>query len=144
MACQVPLTPVSSTSSPTQYVKKLRLHLKFLTGDFFTNERPNLDKPNISLACQLCHAPLETSEHVLLACSATQEVRSRLMPDRMNTVAKVQPICELLQYHPPASILAQLILNCSPLNLSDTFPVPTHNHLKYLQSIQRLDICNQF
>jgi hypothetical protein len=112
----------------TQDVKKLRLHLKFLTGDFLTNERLNLDQPNLSPACQLCHAPVESSEHVLVVCKATQEVRSRLIPDLMNTVAQVQPTCKLLESHPPqASILAQFLLDCSSLNLPDSFRVPAHN-----------------
>ena len=112
----------------TQDVKKLRLHLKFLTGDFLTNERLNLDQPNLSPACQLCHAPVESAEHVLVVCKATQEVRSRLIPDLMNTVAQVQPTCKLLESHPPqASILAQFLLDCSSLNLPDSFRVPAHN-----------------
>ena len=111
----------------TQDVKRLRLHLKFLSGDFLTNERLNLDQPNISPACKLCHAPVESSAHVLVVCRATQEVRSRLMPDLMNTVAQVQPTCELLQYQPSAPILTQFLLDCTSLNLPDSFRVPAHN-----------------
>ena len=111
----------------TQDVKRLRLHLKFLSGDFLTNERLNLDQPNISPACKLCHAPVESSAHVLVVCRATQEVRSRLMPDLMNTVAQVQPTCELLQFQPSAPILTQFLLDCTSLNLPDSFRVPAHN-----------------
>ena len=103
-------------------------HLKFLTGDFLSNERLNLDQPHRSPACQLCDAPVESSEHILVVCKAMQDVRSKLIPDLMNTVAQVQPTCRLLQSHAPqASILAQFILDCSSLNLPDSFSVPAHN-----------------
>ena len=38
----------------TQDVKKLRLHLKFLTSDYLTNDRLALDQPDKSPACSLC------------------------------------------------------------------------------------------
>ena len=112
----------------TQDVRKLRLHLKFLTGDFLSNERLNLDQSHHSPACQLCHAPVESTEHILVVCKAMQELRTRLMPDLMNTVAEVQPTCMLLQSHPPqAAILTKFLLDCSSLNLPDSFRVPAHN-----------------
>ena len=130
----VQLTGLSGAPHPclhniitTQDVKRLQLHLKFLSGDFLTNERLNLDQPNISPACKLCNAPVESSEHVLVVCRATQEVRSRLVPDLMNTVAQVQPTCELLQCQPSPSILTQFLLDCTSINLPDSFRVPAHN-----------------
>ena len=63
----------------------------------------------------------------MVVCKATQEVRSRLIPDLMNTVAQVQPTCELLQYQPSAPILTQFLLDCTSLNLPDSFRVPAYN-----------------
>ena len=74
----------------TQDVKKLRLHLKFLTGDILTNERLSIDQPTLSPACYLCDAPVESIEHVLVVCRATSEVRNRLIKELMNVVASVQ------------------------------------------------------
>ena len=111
----------------TQDVKKLRLHLKFLTGDLLTNERLSIDQPTLSPACYLCDAPVESIEHVLVVCRATSEVRSRLLPELMNAVASVQPTCQILKSTPAASILCQFILDCTSLNLPDSTRVPAHN-----------------
>ena len=119
--------PALHNISTTQDAKKLRLHLKFLTCDFLTNERLSNDQPNLSPACSLCDHPVESIEHVLVACNATSEVRSRLLPNLMNVVANVQPKCGILLYNPPASILTQFILDCTSLNLPDSIRIPLHN-----------------
>ena len=122
-----PPHPALRTITTTQDVKKLRHHLKFLTCDFLTNERLHLDQPNLSPACDLCKAPTDSIEHVLVSCMATNEVRSRLFPELVNCVAKVQPMCSILrQDHSPA-ILSQFILDCSSLSLPDSFRIPAHN-----------------
>ena len=119
--------PALRNITTTQDVKKLRHHLKFLTCDFLTNERLHLDQPNLSPACDLCKAPTDSIEHVLVSCMATNEVRSRLFPELVNCVAKVQPMCSILrQDHSPA-ILSQFILDCSSLSLPDSFRIPAHN-----------------
>ena len=111
----------------TQDAKKLHLHLKFLTGEFLTNERLSIDQPTLSPACSLCDAPVESIEHVLVVCRATIEVRSRLLPELMNAVASVQPTCQILKSTPAASTLCQFILDCTSLNLPDSTRVPAHN-----------------
>ena len=107
--------------------KKLRIHLKFLTCDFLTNERLSLDQPNRSPACPLCFAPVDSSEHIIAICTATKEVRSRLLPELLNTVARVQPSCALLDYYTYPSIMTQFLLDCSSQNLPDKFRIPTQN-----------------
>ena len=83
--------PILHNISTTQEVKKLRLHIKFLTCDYLTNERLSKTYPNRSPACDLCSAQLDSIEHILVACIATAEVRRRLYPELLNTVADVQP-----------------------------------------------------
>ena len=119
--------PALRDINTTQDVKKLRLHLKFLTCDFLTNERLSLDQPSLSPACHLCQAPVDSIEHVLAVCRATNDVRSRLLPDLLNTVANVQPTCSLLLNTTSEDILTQFILDCSSLNLPDSFRIPAHN-----------------
>ena len=41
------------------------------------------DQPSLSPACKLCDAPIDSIEHVMVACPATSEVRFRLIPDLM-------------------------------------------------------------
>ena len=119
--------PVLRDINTTQDVKKLRYHLKFLTCDFLTNERVSIYQPHHSPACELCGAPVDSLEHVLVVCKATNEPRSRLLPELLNTVAVVQPLCAILECYSSPPILAQFILDCTSLNLPDSFRIPAHN-----------------
>ena len=110
----------------TQDAKKLRHHLKFLTGDYITAEMLALEQPNLNPACKLCHAPVESTEHVLVTCKATAEICRRLFPELVNAVAQVQPESQILQ-NPSASQLTQFILDCTSLNLDETTRIPAHN-----------------
>ena len=73
----------------------MRIHLKFLTGDYCTAERLANDQPSLDPDCKLClvHgiAEKESTAHVLTTCLATSEVRQRIYPDLLNTVLQVQP-----------------------------------------------------
>ena len=111
----------------TQDAKKLRLHLKFLTCDFITNERLAQDQPNLSKACSLCSDPVDSIQHVLVSCRATSDIRSRLLPELMNVVAQVQPMSRILEPDTPPSIMTQLILDCCSFNLAASFRIPIHN-----------------
>ena len=117
----------------TREAKKLRLHIKFLSGDFLTNERRAIDQPALNPACSLCLARVpsiittESTEHVLVSCRATSGVRSRLYPELMNTVAKVQPMSRILDKNVSPKILAQFITDCASFNLPTSVRIPVHN-----------------
>ena len=111
----------------SQDVRKLRHHLKLLAGDYLCNHRLALDQPNLSSACDLCEAPDDTIEHVLVVCRATHAVRERLLPDLLNVVSKVQPMCSLLTMYTTPPVLTQFIIDCSSLNLPENIRVPAHN-----------------
>ena len=117
----------------TRDAKKLRLHLKFLSGDFLTNERLAMDQPSLSAACSLCLSKdpnniiVESTEHVLVSCRATSEVRSRLFPELMNKVSQVQPMSKILDSNISSSILTQFIIDCASFNLPTTVRIPVHN-----------------
>ena len=111
----------------TQDVKKLRLHLKFLTCDYLTNERLALDHPGKDPSCQLCLAPSDSIEHVIMSCRATSDVRDRLLPELLNAVAKVQPNNKLLEVLPPPPVMTQFVLDCTSFNLPDSVRIPFHN-----------------
>ena len=121
--------PVLDNISTTQDSKKLRLHLKFLTCDYLTNERLSKDRPHLSAACDLCLDPNDSIEHVLTRCRATASVRDRLYPELVNTVAKVQPLCSILYQPLPSHVLTQFILDCTSLNLPNSARIPAHNPL---------------
>ena len=111
----------------TQDSKKLFLYLKFLTCDHITNEKLSLTQPSTSPACSLCGTTPDSTEHVLVACQATSDVRSRLFPELMNTVFKVQPNSGILAYDIPPDVLSQFILDCASFNLPDSIRIPLHN-----------------
>ena len=111
----------------TQDVKKLRLHLKFLTCDYLTNERLAHNHPGKDPGCQLCQAPTDYIEHVIMSCRATSDVRDRVLPELLNAVALVQPNSKLLEVLPPPSVMTQFVLDCTSFNLPDTVRIPYHN-----------------
>ena len=110
----------------TQDVRKLRVHLKFLVGDYYHSQRLALDQPHLSPACKLCSAPVESTEHVLGTCSATAECRDRILPELLNTVAAVQPSSHIL-LRPTKGELVQFILDCTSPNLGNNLRIPTQN-----------------
>ena len=121
----------------TQDARKLRLHLKFLTSDFLTAERAAMDQPTLNPACTLCRAPIESIPHILVQCRAMAEVRDRIFPELMNTVALVQPNSNILNTVTPTQ-LAQFILDCTSINLSENIRIPAHNPgVKHIYRISR-------
>ena len=111
----------------TQDIRKLRLHLKFLCGDFMTNDRLTRFQPGSNPACSLCGGPVESYEHVLLMCRATSEIRERLRPDLLNAIYDAFPNCRLLQYNPPPSLMLQFLLDCTSPNLPNDVRIAAHN-----------------
>ena len=117
--------PVLDNIYTTQDVKKLRLHLKFLAGDYLTNDRLALDQPGRSPTCSLC-VGLDSIEHVIYSCRATAPVRSRLLPELLNVVARVHPTCDILSKLHPADIMTQFILDCTSYNLPNPCRIPAN------------------
>ena len=70
---------------------------------------------------------VESTEHVLVSCRATSEVRSRLFPELMNKVSQVQPMSKILDSNIPSSILTQFIIDCASFNLPTSVRIPVHN-----------------
>ena len=110
----------------TQDVKKLRAHIKFLAGDFFTAERSALDQPGTSSSCVLCRTPVESVAHIMVQCRAIADVHSRMLPELLNTVAQVQPTCQI-HCNPTPDELTQFLLDCTSINLRDNLRIPSHN-----------------
>ena len=118
--------PALLNINTTQDSRKLRPHLKFLSGDFLSGEMLAADRPSLSPACKLCSAPVDSYDHILLACRATAETRERIFPELLNIVSQVQPRSILLQNHSHPQ-LTQFILDCTSPNLDENLRIPAHN-----------------
>ena len=104
----------------TRDTEKLRLHLKFLSGDFLTQQRIAKERKTSGPQCRICTAPEEDICHVLTTCRGTADVRERILPELLNTVAKANPCSGLLDL-PELSMqtLTQFILDCGSPNLNN-------------------------
>ena len=107
-------------------MKKLRPHLKLLTGDFLTAQRAARDQPNLDPTCALCGLDAESVTHIIVKSRALAGVRDRIIPELMNAVAKVQPSSQILN-QPSEADLTQFILDCTSVNLDNNIRVPNHN-----------------
>ena len=97
---------------PLQHVQesrvafKMRAHTKLLCGYFPSNEllaRHRKSDPK----CNLCSAPVDSTQHILTECQATSEV----LPELFNVVAQIEPKNGLLDPYLPKSTLIQFILD---------------------------------
>ena len=118
--------PALHNVNTTQDCKKLRHHLKFLTGDILTGARLSKNQPGSNPACKLCLSSYETIEHILTVCPALSDVHQRLYPELMNVVNAVQPSNKIMQSH-STSILTQFILDCTSMNLENDYRIPANN-----------------
>ena len=108
----------------TQDSLKLRLHLKVLAGDLLTGERL-ASQHGTSPSCKLCPALVESTQHVFTECKGTADIRQRLLPELLNVVLQVQPSSAILTNQ--SAYLTQFILDCTSINLPDTYRIPAHN-----------------
>ena len=109
-----------------QEVKKLRAHIKLLSGDFLTAERLNLDNGK-SPQCRLCLSAVESVAHVVTQCRATSDICSRMLPELLNTVLVADPSCSILDVPNQTKYLTQFILDCTSLNLPAACRIAAHN-----------------
>ena len=132
--------PVLHQILTTQDVKKARSHVKFLCGDVLTGERLHRDQ-GISPHCHLCLYLVETTEHVLLHCRSTYEVRERLLTELLNAVAAADPCCFILTQQ-ATPYFVQFILDCTSLNLPNHFRLSPQNPKTYVVIKTARDWCH--
>ena len=108
--------------SCTQDIRKLRIHLKFLTYDASSSHMLSDNNG----ACLMCTSDCSVG-HVLVSCPGNKAVRERLLPTLLNTVADVQPTCSILHRYHEEALLVQFLLDCTSLNLPSDLRIPAHN-----------------
>ena len=132
--------PVLSGVLTTQDVVRARVHIKMLAGDYPCYFNMGSDRKQDSF-CPLCRfispdqpSPTEDMVHLLTRCRGTQDTRTRILPDLLNTIALLFPTNDILQY-PNHTQLAQLILDPTSLNLPTTIRIgPDHPALPQVLS----------
>ena len=62
-------------------VKKLRPHLKFLTGDYLTYQRKFEESGHGDPTCRICRIEDESISHILTQCPAYNMIRDRILPE---------------------------------------------------------------
>ena len=129
--------PILSNITDSRDVPKLRIHLKFLTGDLLNYDRISQEH-GTSPHCRLCPAPRETTQHILTECRATSDVRDRLHADLVNLVADIDPCSTILQPGVPANIFTQFIIDPTSMNLPNGYRISlSHPRLPDLFRISR-------
>ena len=90
------LHPAITAVTMTRDVEKLRIRLKFLTGDYLSHSRLAKDQGTNDPACRQCASPFEDIKHILTECRATAEPRERLLPELLNTLNSIDPNSKIL------------------------------------------------
>ena len=62
-----------------------------------------------------------------MSCVATKDIKDRLYPELMVSIAQAHPENKILNYIPPPWILTQFVLDCTSFNLPVDMRVPAHN-----------------
>jgi hypothetical protein len=128
--------PILSKIRDSRDISKLRIQLKFLTGDVLSQERLNIDQ-GTDPKCRLCSAPCENYTHILTQCRGTAEVRQRLHPELLNVINDVDPGCEITNCATD-EILTQFIIDASSMNLQNKYRISIlHPRLQEVYSICR-------
>ena len=131
--------PALSSVTTTRDIPKLRLHLKFLTGDYPSYNRLARDRGTNDPYCRLCSSPCEDTKHILTECRATADHREKLLPELLNTVASIDPFSKILDLSTlTTQVLTQFILDCGSLNLSNSYRLSySHPHINEVFRLSR-------
>ena len=136
--------PVLNGILTTRDVMCSRIHIKMLSGDYPCFSYLGSDR-NQDAYCRLCQhlaphccAPDEDMVHVLTRCRATSDTRTRIIPDLLNTIARLFPRNNILDCTNHLH-LAQLILDPTSLNLPLSIRIsPDHPDLLKVLSVCRV------
>ena len=109
--------PCLSNIVTTDEVKKLRPHIKFLTGDYLTYERKFEESNQGNPICRICKIESESISHILATCSEYSVTREKILQE-------IQELCllsrnslnfEEIKNNPKS--LTQFILDPTSFNL---------------------------
>ena len=111
---------------PQRVLKKMRPHIKMLSGDYYTYKMKAYYQWG-SPHCRLCQKPSphneneEDFEHILTVCSAYTEVRNRIFEEMGKICEQSRGWINFKDFLENLAQLVQFILNGSSLNLPSRF-----------------------
>ena len=105
---------ITGVSTPHE-VRKMRPHIKMLTGNYLTFEIRSLQFGG-SAECRLCSDPIESFEHLISYCSHFNDIRLRIKSEMMSICTKSNLKVNLNDIS--SGEFNQFILDPSSLNLA--------------------------
>ena len=110
--------PVLANMVSTYEVKKCRIHIKMLTGDYLTyavKSKQSGGSPECRLCCSL-PSYNEDIAHIITVCSAYSEIRKRILDEYFNLSEQIDfPFQEIVNNN---ETLCQFILDPTSMNLN--------------------------
>ena len=111
--------PALSGLVTTRQVKSARIHLKMLTGDYFTYDI-KANQSGGSPHCRCCSPQTPKNEdilHILTSCEAYAEIRKKLLPEYQNLCMESESKPCFNEISSQTDTLCQFILDPSSFNL---------------------------
>ena len=108
----------------TQEVRKARIHLKMLSGDYLTYEIKS-NQSGGSPHCRCCPSPSHTEsiQHILTICEAYSDLRNRILAEYKETCELSKSKISFSDICSDDESLSQFILDPSSLNLRVRVPL---------------------
>ena len=111
--------PSLSNIVSSKEVKKLRPHIKFLTGDYLTYNRKHEESGQGSPICKICKLENESIDHILSQCPAYHAIRDRIFQEFSAICLFTQNSLNFENIRTDSKTLTQFILDPTSFNLRE-------------------------
>ena len=111
--------PSLSNVITSKEVKKLRLHLKFLTGDYLTYSRKYEESGQGNPMCRICRSEYESISHILSQCPAYHTIRDKMLQEFSEICLFTQTSLNFENIRTDSKTLTQFILDPTSFNLKE-------------------------
>ena len=115
--------PCLSNIVTTNDVRKLRIHLKFLTGDYLTKAQ-QIKSSNPE--CSFCKKGIETTEHIVASCAEYKDIRDRILSEMIEVCRESKYLEYDSSWLQNDETVAQFILDPTSLNLNKRVNINDH------------------
>ena len=116
--------PSVSNIVTTQEVKKSRIHIKMLVGDYYTYDVKS-SRSGGSPHCRACSDPTSKEDlvHILTQCMAYKKIRERIIPEYSEVLTSSESHLSMDEVLESNENLCQFILDASSTNLRNRINV---------------------